>query len=807
MVTAIRDISARQRAQAELQKSEAAFRGLLDGSSIGIFIRQGDRAVYANEAYARLYGYGGSQEILELESVRALEAPAERQRFQSFRAQREQGSEVPDTYEFEGLRKDGSSIWLENHVQPISWYDEPSLLVMAADISDRRQAQEAMEIGEQRFRNSLEGLIQGVAIFVNNKPVFANPAMAKILGYDGPDDILCMDSGDDFLHPDEIERINHYRRTRLQGQAAPDTYEVRAVRGDDTTVWLESRAAVIDWGGESAILGSYIDISDRKRAEEALRHSESMLRDSQRIAHIGSWERDLRTDEVNWSEEMYRIFGMEPNSVPANYDLYLSRIHPDDRDFEMRSHSEALARGQPLENKVRLVLPNGERRVIRHQGETAFDEYGNRLHFSGTAQDITEMEKAERALRVLNEELEERVQDRTNELRHELKQRERTQIALQQSEERQRAIMDSAVDGIIVINQKGIIESFSHSATEMFGYASSEVIGKNISMLMPAPYRSHHDGYLRKYLAGGQPQVIGRGREVRGRRKDGSIFPMEIGVSEVDLGDYRVFTGVVRNISERKRVEQELLLARKAAESANQAKSEFLSSMSHELRTPLNAVLGFGQLLRDYPDQQLTDEQRAHVEQILDGGQHLLGLVNEVLDLARIESGQLALSVESVDLAQTLRESLMLVQPLADERDIAIMVEADIASATTVMADPSRLKQVLLNVLSNAVKYNRDNGTVRLDAAATGSGMMRINVSDTGPGIPAQKRDEVFRPFSRLDVDAKKIEGTGIGLTITRELIESMGGKIDFESSVGEGSTFWIEIPIAEPQPSSQTGA
>jgi signal transduction histidine kinase len=238
--------------------------------------------------------------------------------------------------------------------------------------------------------------------------------------------------------------------------------------------------------------------------------------------------------------------------------------------------------------------------------------------------------------------------------------------------------------------------------------------------------------------------------------------------------------------------------AKDSADKANRAKSDFLSAMSHELRTPLNAILGFGQLLEEYSDQPLSDEQKTNVEQILAGGRHLLTLVNEILDLSKIESGEIDISLEPVDPAQFIQETLQMVQPLADEREVSLIVDPAVASASPVMADPGRLKQVLLNVLSNAVKYDCDKGSVTVGAAAIDNAMMRISITDTGPGIPADSHDEVFRPFSRLGAEASNIQGTGIGLTISRQLMESMGGSLDFESTVGEGSTFWIEIPLAE---------
>jgi len=315
-------------------------------------------------------------------------------------------------------------------------------------------------------------------------------------------------------------------------------------------------------------------------------------------------------------------------------------------------------------------------------------------------------------------------------------------------------------------------------------------------------------------------------------RKDGCALWLEVRVTLVEWDGSPAVQAVCYDITERKQAVDALRRARdelevrvgertlelreevaerKAAQEqatrANQSKSEFLSSMSHELRTPLNAILGFAQLLRDYSDRPLSPEQESFVKQILGGGQHLLGLVNEVLDLSKIESGRFDFALERFDPTDALRDSLRLVQPLADERGITVSSERGFVPGTLVQADPSRLKQVFLNVLSNAVKYNRDKGSVRIDAAPTDDGMLRISISDTGPGIPAAKHDEVFQPFSRLGAESSKIEGTGIGLTISRQLMEIMDGCLDFESSLGHGSTFWIEIPIAGPQPSAQAGA
>ena len=251
-------------------------------------------------------------------------------------------------------------------------------------------------------------------------------------------------------------------------------------------------------------------------------------------------------------------------------------------------------------------------------------------------------------------------------------------------------------------------------------------------------------------------------------------------------------TGTVQDVTERIEFQQALIAAREEAERANQAKSEFLSSMSHELRTPMNAILGFGQLM-EY-DASLPEVHRDNVHEILGAGRHLLELINEVLDLARIESGRVDLSLETVEVGSVVEECLSLVSTQAERRSIQLAHQG--VEGVSVWADRTRFKQALLNLLSNAIKYNREGGRVSLEVRqAPVPGRVRIRVEDTGRGIPPERLSELFEPFNRLDAEASGIEGTGIGLSLTRRLIELMGGTVEAESEVGVGSAFWIELP------------
>jgi CheY-like chemotaxis protein len=248
----------------------------------------------------------------------------------------------------------------------------------------------------------------------------------------------------------------------------------------------------------------------------------------------------------------------------------------------------------------------------------------------------------------------------------------------------------------------------------------------------------------------------------------------------------------VRDISVQKKNERELVSALEEADRASKAKSEFLSLMSHELRTPMNAILGFGQLM-EY-DSGLSAEHRDCVQEILKAGYHLLELINEVLDLSRIESGRLDLSLEPVEVSPVIRECQSLMKTLADKRDIQI--EFRTLEGAVVRADRIRLKQALLNLLSNAIKYNRDGGSVTIGIEPQGQDRIAILVTDTGKGVSSGQLADLFQPFHRLDAEASGVEGTGIGLTITRRLVELMGGVVDAQSEVGTGSTFRIELPL-----------
>jgi len=373
--------------------------------------------------------------------------------------------------------------------------------------------------------------------------------------------------------------------------------------------------------------------------------------------------------------------------------------------------------------------------------------------------------------------------------------RKQAEEKLRWTEEGFRLMVESVTDcAIVMLDSEGRVVSWNTGAQRIKGYSAEEIVGQHFSRFYPPAD-----------IARGVPQrdldsAANQGRcEVEGWRvrKDGSVFWANVVFTAIrdPAGQPRGFAKLTRDLTERRQVEETLTSAKGAAEKANLAKSEFLSSMSHELRSPLNAILGFAQLMESDATP-ATPSQKASIDEILRAGWYLLELINEILDLAQIESGKLSLSTEPTSLAEVLFECQAMIEPQAQTRGIR-MTFPRFDVPCFVAADRTRLKQVLINLLSNAIKYNQAGGTVVVDLAGGTPELVRLNVRDTGPGLPPEKLTQLFQPFNRLGQERGAEQGTGIGLVMSKRLVELMGGVLGVESSVGVGSVFWCELGAA----------
>jgi PAS domain S-box-containing protein len=373
--------------------------------------------------------------------------------------------------------------------------------------------------------------------------------------------------------------------------------------------------------------------------------------------------------------------------------------------------------------------------------------------------------------------------------------RKRAEDALRKSEERYRTLFDGVPIGLCRVAPGGEILEANAAFVKMLRYPDREtLLGTNARGLSLDP--EERARWTERLLREGEVANV----EGQLRAYDGSVVGVRASGRAVFGASGRVshFEEAVEDVTLSRQVEEEARRAREA-ERASQAKSEFLSRMSHELRTPLNAILGFAQLM-EMDAAQLAPEHRESLQHILKGGRHLLDLINEVLDIARIETGRMGISLEPVSLQEVTREALDLINPMALRAGVRLRTDPAAPSERYVLADRQRIKQVLLNLLSNAVKYNQPGGTVTLSSGEAPDGRVRISVGDTGHGISPEKMAQLFVPFERLGAEQTGVEGTGLGLALSKRLVEAMGGALGVRSVVGQGSTFWVDLaPATDP--------
>jgi len=396
------------------------------------------------------------------------------------------------------------------------------------------------------------------------------------------------------------------------------------------------------------------------------------------------------------------------------------------------------------------------------------------------------------------ENLENRVNERTQDLAEknrelglEIEARGRAQAALRQSEERIRSIVENVLDAIITVDSQGIVQTFNPAAEKVFGYSASEVIGNNVNLLVPEPHKDSHGRYIQRYLKTGEPRIIGATQEMFGEKKDKTLCLLEISLSEMRVGDEVGFIGILRDISERKRTQAELIAAREDAEKANRAKSDFLAVMSHEIRTPMNGIIGMTHLVLD---SELTPEQRDHLNMVNYSAESLLSLINDILDFSKIEAGKLDLDCHEFRIRGRLEETIRALAISARGKDVNLIGKISDDVPDIVIGDWGRFRQIIVNLVGNSIKFTEQGQvSVRVDVVSRSEDEVELKceVSDTGIGISKEMQETIFRPFTQADSSTtRKYGGTGLGLAITSQLVRMMHGKIWVEGELGKGSVF-----------------
>ena len=746
--------------------SEPDYRLAFDDALAAMFLTSlleptAGQALRVNRALCNLVGYTEAE--LTGSGFRRVIHPDDRHESELLLQRLISGEQPPGQVARRYLHADGHEIWASVSISVARDDDSrpACALTQIHDITDRNDlgAESRAVFWDLASNVNIGFALRQVAPL---RFLYVNPVFLGMFGWDPQDAQPSPAVIINQIHAEDRGRVVQAVEAAPVGQTVET--EVRIIRPDGELRWLWFRAGPIaDNDGVIDRIAIVIqDITERKGADAALRHSEALFQQLASGLEVGFALRQLDPPEVLYANRAYlTIFGFDAAGPLPTVAEVAERVHPDDaaRGWQALEVNEL---GQAVEQEVRVIRPDGEQRLLAVNVRPIVDEDGTVRRVTTHVQDITDRRAAEAEIRESRARLDQLARS--------------TEVGF---------LLRSGLE-ILYVNA---------GLGRILGYDTFDP-GKQTPALITFVHPGDRD---RAAQVGDRAQ---RGEssaaELRIVRADGELRWVSIKYDPVATAPgepSRVATTVI-DITDRKAAEEALVAAKEQAEQANAAKDQYLSRMSHELRTPLNAILGFGQLLEI---DQLSPEQHDSVERIIAAGEHLLGLIDEILDISTAERGHMRLSLEPVRIRDVTDEAVGMLRPLAQRSGVQITVdELAVDEQVYVRADRQRLRQVLVNLLANAVHYSHTGGEVRIGAEQADPGRVRLLVIDTGIGIAENDLDRLFQPFERLTVEGSSVDGTGLGLALTRSLMTAMAGTVGVNSRLGDGSTFWIDLPIAE---------
>jgi PAS domain S-box-containing protein len=639
--------------------------------------------------------------------------------------------------------------------------DRNVVIGMIQDITERKNAEMTLKNSEKQLQTIIDTIpdllwvkdINGVFITCNHKlEQLLNADIADIIGktdYDFVDKEVA-----DLFRQKDFETLETGKLTINE--------EMVTYAADGHQEYLETiKTPMYDSSGKViGTLGIGRDISERKQAEKSILEERKRLANTIEGTNVGTWEWNIQTGIASFNERWAEMVGYTLYELlPLDIHTWNKLVHPEDKDeMDVILKKHFAGELEIYDHEVRMRHKNGEWVWIHARGKVIeWDDAGKPLLMYGTHADITE--------------------------------KKRTEARFAEETNRRRILIEQSSDGIVVLNDKGEVIEANQKYADMLGYSMSELLQLHVWDWD----NRYSPEQLIEYIK--NTDESGVRFEVLQRRKDGSFVNVEVSSNGTILNGQNLVFCVCRDITERKQAELLLLQAKALAEESNQIKSEFIANMSHELRTPLNSVIGFSQILNEKVFGDLNEKQMNYVCNIQRSGKHLLELINDILDISKIESGNMEYAPEMTDIKEIMDEITVLTEPLVADKHIVLETNSEF-DKLEINVDRMKIKQIMFNLLSNAIKFTPKNGKVWFDSKII-NGNIQMSVSDNGIGIPLEKQKTIFEPFKQASSSTSRTHGgTGLGLAIVKYYVEMHSGQIHVESEPGKGSTFTFTIPI-----------
>ncbi len=755
-VLIIKDVTVRKLAEQEMRERDLMYRSLIESSSDAVYVLKHKKLLLVNSAWCDLFGYSKGEATSENFDIMDIVAPESKQDIEGRFAIKLSERPEQSVYEMKGITKDNRLIDLDVKVNKILWKGEEVYQGIYRDITFKKKSEIELKESEDKFRRLSEKSLVGVYLIQGDVFKYVNPKLAEIFGYK-TEEIINKLGPTDLTAPDDRNIVTGNITSRLKGEKESIAYSFRGMKKDHSLIYVDVFGSRTIFSGEPAVIGTLLDVTDRKKTEEAIKISEKKYRTIIEAANDAIIIVDTETRKiVDANKQAEKLTGRTRKEMIGQPHVI---IHPKEYGEEYSFiFSEIVSQQQQQITLAEVIVQHKDGTFIPVEINSSQYTLGGRSVLQGIFRDLRERRKAEEEIRKLS-----------------------------------RAVEQSPL-AVVITNTNGTIEYVNPHFHKVTGYTADEMIGENPRILKSG--ETPDESYRKLW------ETISSGKEWHGefhnKKKNGELYWEHASISPIrdEKGIITHYIAIKEDITDRKRMQQELIIAKEKAEESDKMKSEFLSQMSHEIRTPLNVILSYNSFLKDELSSSLNEDIKLSFNSIDSAGKRLLRTIDMILNLSAIQKGKIDISFDPVDIVKILNTLATEFNFHAKEKNLYLnYITPD--EKIIIVGDEYLVTGVFQNLLSNALKYTNEGG-VEIEVAVLSENKVRVNIKDTGIGISENYLPKLFLPFTQEETGyTRKFEGNGLGLALVKNYLDLLQAEIKVESEKGRGSTFSIFFNLA----------